>query len=231
MPRCGLQRGVFVWFGFPRGGRHSSCQLFAHPTVRGFSPQPAHIVVAWRQKGRWAYQNGGVSRCAAADEFPDGVPSAAGGGGAERPACAVCPDAGGQRTGGALGTDFVRARAAVPRAGRVQGRHGAGHHGGSVRLAEQAAAGDGGLLVRGAEHCAGGGGPSRHPAHRHPRGGYGKFDGLPACFAVAAVGTVRGLLRSGRTGPADFHPAGGTYQNRRAGAGALRPARPAARGA
>ena len=58
-----------------------------------------------------------------------------------------------------------------------------------------------------------------------------RTDGLPACFAVAAVGTVRGLLRSGRTGPADFHPAGGTYQNRRAGAGALRPARPAARGA
>ena len=98
-------------------------------------------------------------------------------------------------------------------------------------LAEQAAAGDGGLLVRGAEHCAGGGGPSRHPAHWHPRGGYGKFDGLPACFAVAAVGTVRGLLRGGRTGPADFHPAGVTHQNRRAGAGALRPARPAARGA
>ena len=43
--------------------------------------------------------------------------------------------------------------------------------------------------------------------------------------------TVRGLLRGGRTGPAAFHPAGGTHQNRRAGAGALRPARPAARGA
>ena len=38
-------------YPFPHGGRHSSCQLFAHPTVRGFSLPPAHIVVAWRQKG------------------------------------------------------------------------------------------------------------------------------------------------------------------------------------
>lgn len=34
-----------------------------------------------------------------------------------------------------------------------------------------------------------------------------------------------GLLRGGRTGPAAFHPAGGTHQNRRSGAGPLRPAR------
>ena len=50
-------------------------------------------------------------------------------------------------------------------------------------------------------------------------------------LVILRTGTVRGLLRGGRTGPADFHPAGGTHQNRRAGAGALRPARPAARGA
>lgn len=137
----------------------------------------------------------------------------------------------GQRTGGALGTDFVRARAAVPRAGRVQGQHGAGHHGGAFGWRSRR------RLVTAACWYA---------ALNIALAGAVLLVILRTGTRVADTANLTVYLRvspllllalSGaccaavEQGPGGFSPGGGTHQNRRSGAGALRPARPAARGA
>ena len=168
-------------------------------------------------QGRGAYQNGSVSGCAAADEFPHGLFPVAGGRGAQRAAGRVRADAGGQWAGGDVVAYFVCAAPALPGAGRLQNHHGTGHHGGGFRLAQQTAAGHGGLLVCSAKYRPGGGGAAGRSAHRHAGSGYGQPDGVSARFAAAFIGAVGRLLRRSGSWPAAADAAGRPDKNCRAG--------------